>query len=177
MIKRDDIKEGMRVRLNNGKRQGSISTCNKWGEAYVKWDGGKGSWHSHDALTTVTDEEDTKGNTNMSVMYEIEDPLTGETLIGSKLTEKSSDTWVVEVQGRAHPVFIVSADKCKEIVPYTIRLGNGQNHEVAEGVFKVGDVIILKDGTLTAVSALDTKARRNNGKLVGARRVVTEAIH
>ncbi len=177
MIKKDDLQDGMRVRLNNGKRQGTIVHTDRWGTAHVKWDSGKSTWHNHEALTAVTEEEDTKGNTNMSVMYEIEDPLTGETLIGSKLTEKSSDTWVVEVQGRAHPVFIVSADKCKEIVPYTIRLGNGQNHEVAEGVFKVGDVIILKDGTLTAVSALDTKARRNNGKLVGARRVVTEAIH
>ena len=167
---------GDKVRLTNGKRIATVVYMDRYSDMKIKWDhSGKHKYACARDLVKVEE-----GELNMDTFYEITDPLTGEKHLGKKIGQKSADEWIMEVQGRANPVFLVSKDKVKEVVPYTISVvslvGDAPAHyETEEGKFSVSEMFLLNK-KVVVVSGVDTKAKFNKGKFNPTARILTEKM-
>ena len=135
------------------------------------------SWQYIGEYVVATDEEinATKGVTGVE-LYEVE--TENGTKIATKLMEKSKDTWIMEVKGSGE-VVVVSKDKIKEIVKYTIEVkfntGKITNYEATEGQYKLDEVFLMGNTLdIARVIKLDSKCKSANSEFKPFAKLVLE---
>ena len=112
-------------------------------------------------LDTPLEEYQQKGQP-MNTLYEVtrED---GTKQFAVKIAEKSKTLWVMEIKG-TNAFEAIETSRIQEVVPYTVRvmpLGdrNPAHYEVEEGKVNVNDILLLSNGSVVTVVALDTRQK------------------
>jgi hypothetical protein len=162
--------------LHSNGSVGYVTSVSAW-EAHVKfpeWKGAAGG-SKHECyqqgsasltILSVTYEDyiaqGGAGQMTTQALYEVT-LEEGSKKFATKIMEKNKTLWVMEIKGGDNTYVAVSTDKIVEVVPYTIKVcpvGMQQQHfEAPEGKFAVNDLLLLKNGVIATVLALDTKIK------------------
>ncbi len=154
------------------------------GAILMAWAAGQETWKKFQeeipcSINPLNTRTDNMGNPTTTTLFEVNGK---KNVFGTFLAKRPNGEYVLEMKdGSGAQAF--SKDELTEVLPFTVSIkylnerssGSTYDYECEEGKVERGDLIIMSDGNIVEVTAVNTQSKRATKTLTG-RKITSEAI-